>query len=204
MKQVIVLLVVLFLPTSLWAQSNNSTDYAPIDVAVHNSTTEKVIEPSIEKPHAVCGTIKNAKKAMPSAAYVPGVDINGDAVIGADINPPVIIDNVIKIPVEADLLQKLELIDGVKIDPTIADVMIDSNGLVTMNGQDISNSIYNACGISSVQINPVEAPAPVKEMQIKAPAAPSIPSISQSKDAATGFAEQVFGEQAVEEITEKN
>lgn len=107
----------------------------------------------------ICRLLTPAAK---SAAYVPGVDVNGNPVVPADVNAApasVIAPDKIRIPVTISVLQGLQLPPGTKLDADAGMVEVYMNGKVMYNGQDITPQTYAACGMAAPES--VSAPQPV-------------------------------------------
>ncbi len=92
------------------------------------------------------------------ADYVPGVDVDGNAVAPADLEQqiPAIFDPVI-IPVTVDLAERygLTLPAGVELKPEVAWMEIYRDGRVLFNGEDVQGRVKAACLLENTE-NPLE------------------------------------------------
>ena len=92
------------------------------------------------------------------ADYVPGVDVDGNAVAPADLEQqiPAIFDPVI-IPVTVDLAERygLTLPAGVELKPEVAWMEIYRDGRVLFNGEDVQGRVKAACLLENTE-NPPE------------------------------------------------
>lgn len=107
---------------------------------------------------AVCQILKTHNS---TAAYQPGVDVNGNAVAPADLNAPVNANvGVIEIPVEVNLVQKFNMMasNGIKLEPTVSTFKIFPDGRVMYGNQDITQNAHVACGSKSSAILPPPQP----------------------------------------------
>lgn len=86
---------------------------------------------------------------VPSAEYVPGVDVHGNPVKPADLGTSLSkhIYTPVIIPIEIDLAARygFTLPAGVELKPTVADIKIFQDGRIQYNGKDISNNIETLC-----------------------------------------------------------
>lgn len=129
-----------------------------------------------QNKEALC-QILPVKEYFAEADYVPGIDVNGNAVRSADLKPASgnFID-VIKIPVTIDLAEQLKqpLPVGTELNAPVGMIEIYQKGRVVFNGNDVTNEIYTLCGKESfvlekaehVQEEPIvqsEEPAELKE-----------------------------------------
>ena len=113
------------------------------------------------------------KNAAKSAAYQPGVDVNGKPVVPADggAAPAIPVANNIRIPVTMALAKQLgAAIPANMTDDAIAGVVnIGGNGRVSYNGQDLTQATYTLCNGPAYE--EAAAPAPVTSQPAVATAA---------------------------------
>ncbi|MBK9585074.1 MAG: hypothetical protein KA099_10920 [Alphaproteobacteria bacterium] len=92
------------------------------------------------------------------ADYVPGVDVDGNAVAPADLEQqvPAVFDPVI-IPITVDLAERygLTLPAGVELKPEVAWMEIYRDGRVLFNGEDVQGRVKTACLLENAE-NPPE------------------------------------------------
>ena len=111
------------------------------------------------------------KNAAQSAAYQPGVDVNGKPVVPADGGVAPGFANNIRIPVTMALVKQL----GAAIPANITEdamagvVNIGSNGRVSYYGQDLTQATYTLCNGPAYE----EAAAPAAAVE---PAAATLPA----------------------------
>lgn len=87
------------------------------------------------------------------ADYVPGVDVNGNAVAPADVTAPIeALNYPIRIPVELDILRFLDIDlpdsarDAINIDEAnIVHFELFEDGSIKYNGQDLSDKVSQVC-----------------------------------------------------------
>lgn len=87
-----------------------------------------------------------------SAEYKPGVDVNGNPVVGADLSSNIkSLNYPIRIPVEIDVLQFLDIdfpdgvVAGEEQDVRVAYFDVFEDGRVEYNGQDVSSRVVPGC-----------------------------------------------------------
>ncbi len=119
-----------------------------------------------------CRFIKKHKVAA-DVAYVPGVDVSGNAVVPADINAaPIQLPEVIRVPLTVDLIERVRnysgQFTGVQAEADLGLLEIHRDGRVFFNGQDWSADIYAACGQGVSDA--VESAPVVEEVDVKAEA----------------------------------
>ena len=97
----------------------------------------------------LCKYSNHNESNVPSAEYVPGVDVYGNPVTSADLgsSSSAHIYNPVIIPIEVDLAARygFTLPAGVELKPTVADIKIFQDGRIQYNGKDISNNIETLC-----------------------------------------------------------
>jgi hypothetical protein len=121
---------------------------------------------------AVCDALTKYKK-INDAAYVPGVDVNGNAVVPADINNPTIIKNITKVPLTINLANRLRSLQGagVEMQANLGMLEIHEDGRVMLNDQDLTSDVKTVCGIAHekkevVEVTSTEQAVPPQETPI--------------------------------------
>lgn len=86
--------------------------------------------------------------AAADVAYKPGVDVHGNLVVPADLNAvPSMVPDVIKIPMNIDLAQRLGKVPvGIDMKSEMGMAEIHHDGRVTFNGQDMTQQVAVVCG----------------------------------------------------------
>ncbi|MEM9468791.1 MAG: hypothetical protein AAF988_01370 [Pseudomonadota bacterium] len=90
------------------------------------------------------------------ANYVAGVDVKGKTVIPADLNQsPIQVPEIIRIPLEIELAQRLNQLQDINIDAdgAIGVVYISQDGRVFYEGKDISEKTREVCGVHQLDDN---------------------------------------------------
>jgi len=133
-----------------------------------------------ERMPAACKLIPDANNVV----YKPGIDVDGNAVVPADLNsnPMGGMLNIIKVPLEFDLAQRISglNIDGVNMESSLGMIEIHQNGKIMYNDQDITKPVMTLCAKShkEVSVEVIEAIAPVApqapELKAPLPQAPTI------------------------------
>jgi len=121
-----------------------------------------------KQSEAVCDALTKYKKVNnQSATYQPGVDVNGNAVVGADIGAPsTIFKNVTKVPLTVDLAQRLSSLQGKGIESqaNFGLLSIHPDGRVTFGDDDFTSDVKTVCGIAhEVVEKPEMVEAPIVE-----------------------------------------
>ena len=137
-----------------------------------------------ESSPAACKLIPDKNNVV----YQAGVDVDGNAVVPADLNANHQLGdilNVIKVPLEFDLAQRIGGLNtqGVDLDSTLGMLEIHQNGRVLYNGQDITKPVMTICAKShkevTVEMVDVEKPAMIdKEMVV--PTKPMAPEFNEA------------------------
>ena len=92
----------------------------------------------------LCSMIKDRH----SIHYTPGINVHGKKVVSANLNDefsktlfP------LKIPVEADLVERFGLNtgNGIELEPTIAHFQVHEDGRVMYGGKDLTDKAQNLC-----------------------------------------------------------
>lgn len=124
-------------------------------------------------------------KASADAAYQPGVDVHGKAVVPADVNAaPLGLDgqNII-IPLSVDMAKRVKTPKGVNLESTLGFLEVSPDGRVTYNGQDLTAQAYAICGKNvpplvpkpeTPPVLPGPAPGMVIEQQPPRPVTPPV------------------------------
>lgn len=116
---------------------------------------------------ALCNLLPVEMKPAP-ADYVPGVDVNGNAVVPADLTARQMMAGVdfINLPVTMDLAQTLgqSLPPGTEMKAQVAMAEIHNDGTVLFGGQDVTQKAYAICGkmppaTASEKVEVIEVPA---------------------------------------------
>lgn len=131
-------------------------------------------------------------KTANDVVYKPGVDVKGNAVVPADINSsPIKVPEIIKIPLEADLAQRLQSLEGTNIigDAPLGMIEIHQDGKVIYEGEDISSNSAIICGHSQRIVTEVDYIQPEIEA-IPVQEGMKAPEVSENPDAMTSFAEE--------------
>ena len=140
--------------------------------------------------------LPDACKLIPdhnNVAYQPGVDVDGNAVVPADLDAGHQLGdilNVIKVPLEFDLAQRIGGLNtqGIDLDSTLGMLEIHQNGRVLYNGQDITKPVMTICAKShkevTVEMVDVEKPAMAEKMTEKEMMAPTKPMAPEFNEAA--------------------
>lgn len=104
------------------------------------------------------------------AAYVPGVDVHGAAVVPADLPAAGAGGEAVGIPVTIDLARQLgaTLPVGTEMKIPVAVVEVRRDGRVVYNGNDVTGRAYAACGKTP--------PAPQKETASPSPCGEEAPA----------------------------
>jgi hypothetical protein len=113
-----------------------------------------------EKP-AVCKII-TAHKPADDVAYKAGVDVYGNSVVPADINAaPFQAPNVIKVPLDVDLAQRVNRLNdlGLQMEAPLGMLEVHQDGSVKYNGQDWTAPVLTLCGESHKQLEGADEPA---------------------------------------------
>jgi len=104
------------------------------------------------------------------AAYQPGIDVDGNAVVGADINPSVInVPDYMEVPLTYELSKALQIAfnDGGEMKAVLGSLKLFKDGHVEFNGIDVTDNASKFCGTPFVEKDVEEqiyrAPAPVKK-----------------------------------------
>lgn len=86
--------------------------------------------------------------AATDVTYKPGVDVHGNPVVPADLNAvPNMVPDVIKIPMNIDLAQRLGKVPaGMDMKSEMGMAEIHRDGRVTFNGQDLTPQAAVVCG----------------------------------------------------------
>jgi len=131
-----------------------------------------------ENSPAACKLIPDKNNVV----YQAGIDVNGNAVVPADLNAGHQMGdvlNVVKVPLEFDLAQRISGLNtqGVDLDAALGMLEIHQSGKVVYNGQDITKPVMTICAKSHKEVNvemveAVDAVKPVKAMAPKEPIAP--------------------------------
>lgn len=99
---------------------------------------------------ALCSFLP-VKEHFVGADYVPGVDVNGKVVVPADVKAQAnsYLD-VIKVPVDIDLVENLQLgtvvPEGTEMIANFGMIEVYKDSKVLYNGEDISDRAYAYCG----------------------------------------------------------
>lgn len=123
---------------------------------------------------ALC-TFLPVQEHFTGANYVPGVDVNGKPVVSADIKAQAgnSVD-VIKVPVDIDLVQNLGLgtvvPEGTEMMTNFGMIEVHKDSRVIYNGEDISSQAYEYCGkepfnIEETAVEGLPAQKPVMQPQ---------------------------------------
>ncbi len=137
-----------------------------------------------ENSPAACKLIPDHNNVV----YQAGVDVDGNAVVPADLNANHQLGdilNVIKVPLEFDLAQRIGGLStqGVDLDATLGMLEIHQNGKVLYNGQDITKPVMTICAKShkevTVEMVDVEKPA-MMEQEVMAPIKPIAPEFNEA------------------------
>lgn len=113
-------------------------------VAFMGMSNVAIAEPVITVEKSLC----EAYKPTQSAAYVEGVDVNGNQVAPANLanDNMITFNDPIEIPLTIDLAQRLNLdIKGMELKQTLGMISINKEGNVTFNGKDISSNTKTLC-----------------------------------------------------------
>ncbi len=130
----LLLFIFLLLPVSAQAQS----DDALAKLCAHINTLEQPVENS--------------------AAYVPGVDAEGNSVVSADLSSgnrsSNLLNNPIVLPIDIDLAKRygLNLPTGADLKPNIANMVLFSDGHVGYGNEDVTASIKSLCENPNAQM----------------------------------------------------
>ena len=143
-----------------------------------------------EKLPAACKVLPDAHNVV----YQPGVDVHGNAVVPADLNsnvsPIVDVLNVIKVPLDVDLAQRVAALSGTgfQMEAPLGMIEIHQDGKVIYNGQDLTQSVMMLCGKShkevTVEIMEKVESAEAVEVETKKPVAPVAPIVPEFNEAA--------------------
>jgi hypothetical protein len=112
----------------------------------------------------ICNQAYVPAEGINGANYQPGVDVNGQAVVGADLkkilSPLPALPDYIEVPMTIDLAKKLgQAPVGAEMKMPVANLKLYKNGRVEYNGQDITSNAATFCG------HPVKE-MPMKEMDV--------------------------------------
>lgn len=119
--------------------------------------------------------------SVADAAYKPGVDVHGKAVVPADVNDGAMakaVPQAFRFPVTMDLAQKFapSLPQGLEMKAGLGMIETHEDGTVTYNGVDITKGAAHLCGLpynaGAAPDDPpyvVEQPAPSTPVQSSAP-----------------------------------
>ncbi|HTK83994.1 MAG TPA: hypothetical protein VL625_02815 [Patescibacteria group bacterium] len=97
---------------------------------------------------AVCHIVSSHAQAAASAAYTPGVDVNGKPVAPADVNatPPMAMPDVVRMPITVDMAQQLAAAPaGTEMKADMGWVEIHGDGKVMFEGQDVTAKTQTLC-----------------------------------------------------------
>ena len=96
---------------------------------------------------AICHFLKQ-HQSVKGAAYEPGVDAYGNAVIPADINASPAIPETIIVPLEIDLAQQLQgtPINGLNLEAPLGNIEIRTDGKVMMGNDNVTTKTHEWCG----------------------------------------------------------
>lgn len=119
-----------------------------------------------QNPEALCSFLpaENSSRAAVGAAYVPGVDVHGNAVAPADLGGgQSFLPDVIRIPLSIDLAQELDqdLPDGTQMEAGLGMIEIYQDGRVLFDGRDLTAQADRLCGRGA----PAQAPAAPPERE---------------------------------------
>lgn len=101
-----------------------------------------------ENVQQLCNSVSVDHKPDNDVNYVPGVDVNGKAVVPADLGSNLLSNTFpIVIPIELNIFEKfnIDIGENLDADPRVAYVEVQKNGDVRYNGQDITNNIQAYC-----------------------------------------------------------
>ncbi|MCB1532405.1 MAG: hypothetical protein KDJ35_06005 [Alphaproteobacteria bacterium] len=108
-------------------------------------------------------------KDVQGAEYTPGVDVNGNPVVGADVQSNMQpLNYPVRVPIEIDILKFLDLdipegvVAGADQDVEVAFFDVFEDGRVEYNGRDISSVVSHSCGEELMPVVAPEEPAPSK------------------------------------------
>lgn len=100
--------------------------------------------------------------AAADVTYKPGVDVHGNPVVPADLNAvPNMVPDVIKIPMNIDLAQRLGNVPaGMDMKSEMGMAEIYRDGRVMYNGQDMTQQVAVVCGAAPVVNADAATPPP--------------------------------------------
>jgi hypothetical protein len=106
--------------------------------------------PAMANPSVLCSVRANYDAAAGDAAYKPGVDAQGKAVVSADVSGPVpvpALKQTLRIPLDIDLAQRLNEVmpDGAKLEANMGLVEVAPDGKVIINGKDMTAPTTAMC-----------------------------------------------------------
>lgn len=157
-----------------------------------------------------CATLANLD-GDGDAEYEAGVDVNGNPVAAADIDEPLqALEYPLAVPIEIDFLRSFNVgtQDGLEINPEIGYLLLQEDGRVEYNGQDISKHVTVKCAEEGslieqafediVESNP--EPAAGTEHNVNE----QVQELEEQVEETEPAAEEppVFDEEAIEGVTE--
>ena len=110
----------------------------------------------------ICDVLEGQK----GAAYVPGVDIKGKPVVAADLESDFNKEIFpIEIPVEVDLVDRsnLDVVEGLDLEPIIANLTIHEDGRVMYGEQEFTNETQALCETITIEIAPAMEKEDIKK-----------------------------------------
>ena len=148
----------------------------PVTSFAKDVTDGKSADIASEK--VICGRLF-VKANDHAADYKPGVDVNGNMVVGADVSPSVnMVPEYISMPLTVDFAEKLQqkLPQGMEVKPSMGNLKLYKTGKVEFNGQDITKPVAYACGIdpSGYSSEHDQTYIPQPPVEVEAPAAGSV------------------------------
>lgn len=160
-------------------------------------TLMAVSVPAMAESDVLCSVRSNVK----GAEYVPGVDVNGKAVVGADVGAPAVpVSKSLTIPLSMDMAKHMNAVlpEGGKLDAQIGLVQIQQDGKVMINGQDMTGPVDAAC----VTLEKQKAAAlKTKDAPKKKKAAPKVAEEMPKVEAVPAPAAEIIAPEPVVEAT---
>ena len=122
----------------------------------------------------VCKLVSTYSPAQ-NVVYQAGVDVNGNPVVGADLNTSPMNEalNIIKVPLNVDLAQRVARLtgQGIEMNAPLGMLEIQQNGKITYNGEDWTKPVMTLCGQSFKEVTVNEIMVPTETIQNIEPAA---------------------------------
>lgn len=173
MKTLFVLSLILLFPVSAYAEEKSS------------------------KKSTVCRVLA-AHKPAENVIYQAGVDVHGKAVVPADLNAaPNFMPEVIKVPLEIDLVKRIASLQGkdIQLDAGLGMIEIHQDGTVRYGDQDWTAPVMTLCGQSHKVVHEVVktedgqiAPDTIKSPAVEKPAKAPIRIITNRPELIEGGA----------------